>query len=104
MVSFTQEHNSICSQKQLNDIADEHTIIYRQLFAGRRSTIRWRFSFIYECSCNFGHVKASLAGWRIWTLFVLVLVYSLVIWVKHRTRNDYTYKRFFLGCGSLLYI
>ena len=40
VVSFTQEHNSICSLKQLNDIADEHTIIYRQLFAGRRSTTR----------------------------------------------------------------
>ena len=34
MVSFTHEQNSICSQKQLNDIAQEHTIIYRQLFAG----------------------------------------------------------------------
>ena len=34
MVSFTQEENCICSQKQLNDIAYEHTIICRQLFAG----------------------------------------------------------------------
>ena len=34
MVSFTHEQNSICSQKQLNDIALEHTIICRQLFAG----------------------------------------------------------------------
>ena len=34
MVSFTHEQNSICSQKQLNDIAHEHTIICRQLFAG----------------------------------------------------------------------
>ena len=34
MVSFTLEQNSICSQKQLNDIAREHTIICRQLFAG----------------------------------------------------------------------
>ena len=34
MVSFTLEQNSICSQKQLNDIAHEHTIICRQLFAG----------------------------------------------------------------------
>ena len=34
MVSFMHEQNSICSQKQLNDIAHEHTIIYRQLFAG----------------------------------------------------------------------
>ena len=34
MVSFTNEQNSICSQKQLNDIAHEHTIICRQLFAG----------------------------------------------------------------------
>ena len=38
MVSFTREQNSICSQKlsqkQLNDIAHEHTIICRQLFAG----------------------------------------------------------------------
>ena len=34
MVSFTQEQNSICSQNQLNDIAHEHTIICRQLFAG----------------------------------------------------------------------
>ena len=33
MVSFTHEQNSICSQKQLNDIAHEHTIICRQLFA-----------------------------------------------------------------------
>ena len=31
MVSFTHEQNSICSQKQLNDIVHEHTIIYRQL-------------------------------------------------------------------------
>ena len=28
------EQNSICSQKQLKDIAHEHTIICRQLFAG----------------------------------------------------------------------
>ena len=34
MVSFTHEQNSICSQKQLNDIAHEHTIICRQLFSG----------------------------------------------------------------------
>ena len=34
VVSFTHEQNSICSQKQLNDIAHEHTIICRQLFAG----------------------------------------------------------------------
>ena len=38
MVSFTHEQNSICSQKlsqkQLNDIAHEHTIICRQLFVG----------------------------------------------------------------------
>ena len=34
MASFTREQNSICSQKQLNDIAHEHTIICRQLFAG----------------------------------------------------------------------
>ena len=34
MVSFMHEENSICSQKQLNDIAHEYTIIYRQLFAG----------------------------------------------------------------------
>ena len=37
---FSGVVNSICSQKLLNDIADEHTIIYRQLFAGRRSTTR----------------------------------------------------------------
>ena len=34
MVSFMHEWNSICSQNQLNDIAHEHTIICRQLFAG----------------------------------------------------------------------
>ena len=34
VVSFTHEQNSICSQKQLNDIAHEHTIICRQLLAG----------------------------------------------------------------------
>ena len=34
VVSFTHEQNSICSQKQLNDIAHEQTIICRQLFAG----------------------------------------------------------------------
>ena len=34
MVSFTHEQNSICSQKQLNDIAHEHTVIGRQLLAG----------------------------------------------------------------------
>ena len=34
VVSFMHEQNSICSQKQLNDIAHEHTIICRQLFAG----------------------------------------------------------------------
>ena len=28
------EQNSICRQKQLNDIVHEHTIICRQLFAG----------------------------------------------------------------------
>ena len=34
MVSSTHEQNSICSQKKLNTIAHEHTIICRQLFAG----------------------------------------------------------------------
>ena len=34
VVSFTHEQNSICSQNQLNDIAHEHTIICRQVFAG----------------------------------------------------------------------
>ena len=34
MVSSTHEQNSICSPKKLNDIAHEHTIICRQLFAG----------------------------------------------------------------------
>ena len=34
MVSFKHEQNSICSQKQLNDITHEHTIICRPLFAG----------------------------------------------------------------------
>ena len=33
VVSFMHKQNSICSQKQLNDIAHEHTIICRQLFA-----------------------------------------------------------------------
>ena len=34
MVSVAHEQNSICSQKQLNDIAHEPTIICRELFAG----------------------------------------------------------------------
>ena len=34
MVSFMHKQNSICSQKQLNDIAHEQTIICRQLFEG----------------------------------------------------------------------
>ena len=34
MVSFTHEQNSICCEKQLNDIAHEHTILCRQLFVG----------------------------------------------------------------------
>ena len=33
-VSFTHEQNIICSQTLLDDIADEQTIISRQLFAG----------------------------------------------------------------------
>ena len=31
-VSIMHEQNSICSQKQLNNITHEHTIIFRQLF------------------------------------------------------------------------
>ena len=34
VVSFTHDHSIICSQTQLDDIAHEHTIISRQLFAG----------------------------------------------------------------------
>ena len=34
VVSFTHEHNIICSQTQLDDITLEQTIICRQLFAG----------------------------------------------------------------------
>ena len=34
VVSFTHEQNSICSQKQLNDTAHEHTIICKQLYPG----------------------------------------------------------------------
>ena len=34
VVSFTHEQNTICSQKQLNNIVHEHTIIRRQLFSG----------------------------------------------------------------------
>ena len=33
LVSFTGELNIICSQTQLDDIAHEQTIIFRQLFA-----------------------------------------------------------------------
>ena len=33
VVSFTHGQNSICSQKKFNDIAHEHTIICRHLFA-----------------------------------------------------------------------
>ena len=40
MVSFTHEQNSICSQKQLNDIAHEHTIVCRQLLAGHVVGVR----------------------------------------------------------------
>ena len=35
MVSFTHEQNTICSQKQLNDIAHEHTIICTKAFVYR---------------------------------------------------------------------
>ena len=45
MDSFTHEQNSICSQKlgqkQLNDIADEHTFICRQLFVDHVVHGRW---------------------------------------------------------------
>ena len=34
VVSFTHEQNIICSQTQLDDIAHEQTIIWRQLFPG----------------------------------------------------------------------
>ena len=34
MVSSTHEQNSICSEKKLNAIAHEHTIVCKQLFAG----------------------------------------------------------------------
>ena len=36
MVSFMHEHNIICSQTKLDDIALEQTIICRQLFAGEK--------------------------------------------------------------------
>ena len=32
MVSFMHEHNIICSQTQVDDVGQEQTIIYRQLF------------------------------------------------------------------------
>ena len=38
MVSFTHEQNSICSPKQLNDIAHEHTIIN---FVGTYLQVTW---------------------------------------------------------------
>ena len=34
VVSFTHGQSIICSRTQLNDIAHEQTIIYRQLFLG----------------------------------------------------------------------
>ena len=34
MVSFTREHNIICSQTKLDDSVHERTIICRHLFAG----------------------------------------------------------------------
>ena len=40
VVSFTHEQNIICSQTQLDDIAHEQTIIWRQLFAGHVVDIR----------------------------------------------------------------
>ena len=40
VVSLTHEQNSICSQKQLNDIAHEHTIVCRQLLAGHVVGVR----------------------------------------------------------------
>ena len=36
VVLFTREQKSICSQKQLNDIADEHTIICRAVICRSR--------------------------------------------------------------------
>ena len=48
-VSFTHVQNTICSQTQLDGIAHEQTIIYRQLFAGHvvgsrpmKRKSRWR--------------------------------------------------------------
>ena len=35
LVSFAHEQNIICNQTHLNDIVYEHSIICRQLFAGR---------------------------------------------------------------------
>ena len=40
VVSITHEHNTICSQTQLNVIAHEQTIISRQLFAGHKVSFR----------------------------------------------------------------
>ena len=40
VVSFTHEQNIICSQTQLDHIAPEQTIIWRQLFAGHVVGIR----------------------------------------------------------------
>ena len=34
IIYFTQERNVMCSQTQLDDIANEQTIICKQLFAG----------------------------------------------------------------------
>ena len=73
MVSFTHEQNSIwshkLSHKQLNDIAHEHTIICRQLFAGHvvssrpmkrtkhlhRMIIRFTFNNLFEAVCSLYH-------------------------------------------------
>ena len=51
MVSFTHEHNIICSQTQLDNIAHEQTIIYRQLFTGH--------VVVAQCS---GHVKSGVSS------------------------------------------
>ena len=80
VVSFTHEQNITCSQTHLDDIAQEQTIICRQLFSGHLVGFRPMkrkkklHQMIIQIFCLFYH--------RLWGFFLAVLTLPLFCQVK----------------------
>ena len=75
MVSFTHDQKSICSQKHLNDIVHEQTIICRQLFAGHVVGSR--------------PMKRKKHLHRMIMHFIIIIIIIIMVFIESKDKNTY---------------